>query len=28
MQSPGLREVTAGMAGYRPHPALYQVVRT
>ncbi|HZR51419.1 MAG TPA: antibiotic biosynthesis monooxygenase family protein [Streptosporangiaceae bacterium] len=28
MRSPGLREATVGMAGYRPHPALYQVVRT
>jgi len=28
IQSPGFRESAAGMAGYRPHPALYQVVRT
>jgi len=28
MQSPGFRESAAGLAGYRPHPALYQVVRT
>jgi heme oxygenase (mycobilin-producing) len=27
-QSPGFRESAAGLAGYRPHPALYQVVRT
>jgi heme-degrading monooxygenase HmoA len=26
--SPGFRETAAGLAGYRPHPALYQVVRT
>jgi hypothetical protein len=28
IQSPGFREKAAGLAGYRPHPALYQVVRT
>jgi hypothetical protein len=28
IQSAGFRESAAGMAGYRPHPALYQVVRT
>lgn len=28
MQSPGFRESAAGLSGYRPHPALYQVVRT
>ena len=28
MQSPGFRESAAGLVGYRPHPALYQVVRT
>jgi heme-degrading monooxygenase HmoA len=28
IQSPGFRETAAGLAGYRPHPALYQVVRT
>ena len=27
-RSPGFRESAAGLAGYRPHPALYQVVRT
>ena len=27
VQSPGFRESAAGLAGYRPHPALYQVVR-
>jgi heme oxygenase (mycobilin-producing) len=27
-QSPGFRESAAGLAGYRPHPVLYQVVRT
>ena len=27
MQSPGFLESAAGLAGYRPHPALYQVVR-
>jgi heme-degrading monooxygenase HmoA len=27
-QSPGFRESAAGLAGYRPHPALYRVVRT
>lgn len=26
-RSPGFRESAAGLAGYRPHPALYQVVR-
>ena len=26
-QSPGFRESAAGLAGYRPHPALYRVVR-
>jgi heme-degrading monooxygenase HmoA len=28
MQSPGFRESAAGLAGYRPHPALYRVVST
>lgn len=28
MQSPGFGESAAGLGGYRPHPALYQVVRT
>ena len=27
-QSPGFREATAGLAGYRSHPALYRVVRS
>jgi heme-degrading monooxygenase HmoA len=27
-QSTGFREAAAGLAGYRPHPALYRVVRT
>ena len=27
-QNPGFRESAAGLAGYRPHPGLYQVVRT
>ena len=27
-QSPGFRESAAGLAGYRPHPGLYRVVRT
>ena len=27
-QSPGFRESAAGLAGYRPHPALYRLVRT
>lgn len=26
-QSPGFRESAAGLAGYRPHPGLYRVVR-
>jgi heme-degrading monooxygenase HmoA len=26
-QSPGFRAAAAGLAGYRPHPALYRVVR-
>jgi heme oxygenase (mycobilin-producing) len=28
IQSPGMREAAAGLAAYRPHPALYRVVRT
>jgi heme oxygenase (mycobilin-producing) len=28
IQSPGFLETAAGLAGWRPHPALYQVVRT
>lgn len=28
MQSPGFREAAAGLAGYRPHPALHRAVRT
>jgi len=27
-QSPGFRESAAGLAGYRPHPALYRVARS
>ena len=27
-QSQGFRESAAGLAGYRPHPGLYRVVRT
>ena len=27
-QSAGFREAAAGLAGYRPHPALYRIVRT
>ena len=27
-QSPGFRESAAGLAGYRPHPGLYRVVRS
>jgi heme-degrading monooxygenase HmoA len=27
-QSQGFRESAAGLAGYRPHPALYRVVRS
>ena len=27
-QSPGFRDSAAGLAGYRPHPGLYRVVRT
>ena len=28
IQSPGFLESAAGLAGYRPHPGLYQLVRT
>jgi heme-degrading monooxygenase HmoA len=28
LQSPGFREAAEGLAGYRPHPSLYRVVRT
>jgi heme-degrading monooxygenase HmoA len=28
MQSPGFREVAAGLASYRSHPALYHAVRS
>jgi heme oxygenase (mycobilin-producing) len=28
IRSPGFRESAAGLAGYRPHPALYRAVRT
>ena len=28
IRSPGMREAAAGLAGYRPHPALYRSVRT
>ena len=28
IQSPGFLESAAGLAGYRPHPGLYQTVRT
>jgi heme oxygenase (mycobilin-producing) len=27
-QSPGFRESATGLAGYRPHPGLYRIVRT
>jgi hypothetical protein len=27
-QSPGFRESAAGLVSYRPHPALYRLVRT
>jgi heme oxygenase (mycobilin-producing) len=27
-QSPGFQQAAAGLAGYRPHPGLYHVVRT
>jgi heme-degrading monooxygenase HmoA len=27
-QSPGFRESAMGLAGYRPHPGLYRIVRT
>ena len=28
IRSPGMREASADLAAYRPHPALYRVVRT
>jgi hypothetical protein len=28
IQSPGFLESAAGLAGYRSHPGLYQIVRT
>jgi heme-degrading monooxygenase HmoA len=28
MQSPGFQEAAQGLAAYRPHPALYEVIRT
>ena len=28
LQSPGFREAAEGLAGYRPHPSLYRVVRS
>lgn len=28
IQSPGFRELAAGLAGYRAHPGLYRVIRT
>jgi heme-degrading monooxygenase HmoA len=28
VQSPGFREASQGLAAYRPHPGLYEVVRT
>lgn len=28
IQSPGFQQAAAGLAGYRPHPALYQTVRS
>jgi heme-degrading monooxygenase HmoA len=28
IRGPGFRESAAGLVGYRPHPGLYQVVRT
>jgi len=27
-ESPGFLESAVGLAGYRPHPGLYQIVRT
>jgi heme oxygenase (mycobilin-producing) len=27
-QSPGMRAAAADLAGYRPHPSLYRIVRT
>jgi len=27
-RSPGMREAAAGLAAYRPHPALHRIVRT
>jgi len=27
IQSPGFREASKGLASYRPHPGLYEVVR-
>ena len=28
IRSPGMQEAAVGLAAYRPHPALYRVVRT
>ncbi len=28
IQSPGFQEVSQGLAAYRPHPGLYEVIRT
>jgi hypothetical protein len=28
LQSPGFRAAAEGLAGYRPHPSLYRVVRS
>ena len=28
IQSAGFQESAAGLAGYRPHPGLYQIART
>lgn len=28
IQSPGFREASQGLGAYRPHPALYEVIRT
>jgi heme-degrading monooxygenase HmoA len=27
IRSPGMREASAGLAAYRPHPALYRLIR-
>ena len=28
IRSPGMQQAAAGLAGYRPHPGLYRVIRT